>query len=226
MALQQSRVALEERDFLIATHERSEAALAGHASALTTGLESAAANVEALFTRYRLHASSNSDQSWHACPAHTVVLLLKTSQLFSWAAAAILIRILPVRQVQGTMGITVAAAPRPIMRAVCRTCHWKVSQLAAAEVALPELKVNVAAGWMLATAGRQPTALQWRIFAAQQSPAWETCRQRLKLPCPRSSSAPAKSRLHLTPTCSGRLLTWPVCRCKHPRKMYSQASAL
>jgi hypothetical protein len=50
-ALQQSRVALEERDFLIATHERSEAALAGHAATLTSGLQSAAANVEALFTR-------------------------------------------------------------------------------------------------------------------------------------------------------------------------------
>lgn len=50
-ALQQSRVALEERDFLIATHERSEAALAGHATGLTSGLQSAAANIEALFTR-------------------------------------------------------------------------------------------------------------------------------------------------------------------------------
>ncbi|BDA48169.1 Kinesin-like protein KIN-5C [Coccomyxa sp. Obi] len=50
-ALQQSRVALEERDFLIATHERSEAALAGHAAGLTSGLRSAATNIEALFNR-------------------------------------------------------------------------------------------------------------------------------------------------------------------------------
>ncbi len=50
-ALQQSRVALEERDFLIATHERSEAALADHANGLTSGLQSAAANIEALFNR-------------------------------------------------------------------------------------------------------------------------------------------------------------------------------
>ena len=51
-ALQQSRLACEERDYLIATHERSEAALASHASALTAELQQAAANMSSLFDRY------------------------------------------------------------------------------------------------------------------------------------------------------------------------------
>ena len=51
-ALQQSRLACEERDYLIATHERSEAALASHASALTAELQQAAANMSSLFNRY------------------------------------------------------------------------------------------------------------------------------------------------------------------------------
>ncbi len=51
-ALQQSRLACEERDYLIATHERSEAALASHASALTAELQQAAASMSSLFNRY------------------------------------------------------------------------------------------------------------------------------------------------------------------------------
>ena len=51
-ALQQSRLACEERDYLIATHERSEAALASHASALTEELQQAAANMSSLYNRY------------------------------------------------------------------------------------------------------------------------------------------------------------------------------
>ena len=50
-ALQQSRLACEERDYLIATHERSEAALASHAGALTTELQQAANNMTSLFNR-------------------------------------------------------------------------------------------------------------------------------------------------------------------------------
>ncbi len=42
---------MEERDFLIAAHERSEAALAGHANCLTENLQAAAANIEQLFIR-------------------------------------------------------------------------------------------------------------------------------------------------------------------------------
>lgn len=51
-ALQQSRLACEERDYVIATHERSEAALASHASALTAELEHAAVSMSNLFNRY------------------------------------------------------------------------------------------------------------------------------------------------------------------------------
>jgi len=50
-ALQQSRLACEERDYLIATHERSEAALASHAGALTTELQQAANDMTSLFNR-------------------------------------------------------------------------------------------------------------------------------------------------------------------------------
>jgi hypothetical protein len=42
---------VEERDFLIAAHERSEAALAGHAGSLTGNLQTAAAHIEQLFAR-------------------------------------------------------------------------------------------------------------------------------------------------------------------------------
>jgi hypothetical protein len=41
-ALAAARTALEERDFLIAAHGRSEAALAGHAAELAAGLAAAA----------------------------------------------------------------------------------------------------------------------------------------------------------------------------------------
>ena len=50
-ALQQSRLACEERDYLITTHERSEAALASHAGALTNDLQQAVDNMESLFNR-------------------------------------------------------------------------------------------------------------------------------------------------------------------------------
>lgn len=53
-ALQQSRLACEERDYLIATHERSEAALAGHAGSLTSELQQAAGNMASLFDRQAL----------------------------------------------------------------------------------------------------------------------------------------------------------------------------
>ena len=51
-ALQQSQLACEERNYLIATHERSEAALASHASALTAELQQAAVNMSSLFDRH------------------------------------------------------------------------------------------------------------------------------------------------------------------------------
>lgn len=51
-ALQQSRLACEERDYLIATHERSEAALAGHAGALTDELQRASDSMASLFSRH------------------------------------------------------------------------------------------------------------------------------------------------------------------------------
>ena len=56
-ALQQSRLACEERDYLIATHERSEAALAGHAGSLTSELQQAADNMARLFDRQALQNS-------------------------------------------------------------------------------------------------------------------------------------------------------------------------
>ena len=55
-ALQQSRLACEERDYLIATHERSEAALASHAGSLTSELQQAANNMASLFDRQALHS--------------------------------------------------------------------------------------------------------------------------------------------------------------------------
>ena len=54
-ALQQSRLACEERDYLIATHERSEAALASHAGSLTSELQQAADNMASLFDRQAPH---------------------------------------------------------------------------------------------------------------------------------------------------------------------------
>ena len=59
-ALQQSRLACEERDYLIATHERSEAALAGHAGALTDELQRASDSMASLFSRHVGRPSSQS----------------------------------------------------------------------------------------------------------------------------------------------------------------------
>ena len=50
-ALTTARQGIQERDFLIATHERSEHALAGHANVLCNELDSAAHEVTALFDR-------------------------------------------------------------------------------------------------------------------------------------------------------------------------------
>ena len=51
-ALAAARRALEERDFLIAAHGRSEAALAAHAAELSAGLAAAAADTQLLFDRH------------------------------------------------------------------------------------------------------------------------------------------------------------------------------
>ncbi|KAK9822824.1 hypothetical protein WJX81_005423 [Elliptochloris bilobata] len=56
-ALGAARRALEERDFLIAAHGRSEAALAEHADALAAGLAAAAADMQLLFERLGAAAS-------------------------------------------------------------------------------------------------------------------------------------------------------------------------
>ena len=50
-ALNTARQGIQERDFLIATHERSEHALAGHASSLCSELDGAAQEVTSLFDR-------------------------------------------------------------------------------------------------------------------------------------------------------------------------------
>ena len=50
-ALNVARQGIQERDFLIATHERSEHALAGHANSLCSDLDSAAQEVNHLFDR-------------------------------------------------------------------------------------------------------------------------------------------------------------------------------
>lgn len=46
-----ARLGIQERDFLIATHERCESALASHANSLTTELDGAAQEVTMLFDR-------------------------------------------------------------------------------------------------------------------------------------------------------------------------------
>ena len=50
-ALNTARQGIQERDFLIATHERSEHALAGHANSLCSELDGAAQDMAALFDR-------------------------------------------------------------------------------------------------------------------------------------------------------------------------------
>ena len=50
-ALEQARVALQERDFLIVAHERSEDALASHALELTSRLDVACGDVTSLAER-------------------------------------------------------------------------------------------------------------------------------------------------------------------------------
>lgn len=55
-ALDRARLGLQERDFLVVAHERSEAALAGHARELTAKLQGACADVSALSHRYCLAA--------------------------------------------------------------------------------------------------------------------------------------------------------------------------
>ena len=49
--LDRARVGLQERDFLIVAHERSEDALAGHALDLTAKLDVACADVKTLSNR-------------------------------------------------------------------------------------------------------------------------------------------------------------------------------
>lgn len=53
-SLQASKTAIQERDFLIATLERAEAALAGHAEHLTCNMVAAAADLNSVVTRYAL----------------------------------------------------------------------------------------------------------------------------------------------------------------------------
>ena len=50
-ALNMARLGIQERDFLVATHERCEGALASHATSLTTELDGAAQEVTSLFDR-------------------------------------------------------------------------------------------------------------------------------------------------------------------------------
>ena len=51
-ALNTARQGIQERDFLIATHERSEHALANHANSLCSDMDGAAQEMTALFDRY------------------------------------------------------------------------------------------------------------------------------------------------------------------------------
>jgi hypothetical protein len=53
-----ARVDIEEREALILAHATAEASLAGHALGLTAGLDGAAANIGALFQRWRCCAHS------------------------------------------------------------------------------------------------------------------------------------------------------------------------
>lgn len=50
--LRQARLAIQERDHAIATHQRCEAALAGHAGTLNEALADAVADVALLFQRW------------------------------------------------------------------------------------------------------------------------------------------------------------------------------
>lgn len=50
-ALNTARQGIQERDFLIATHERSEQALAQHANSLCSDMDGAAQEMTALFDR-------------------------------------------------------------------------------------------------------------------------------------------------------------------------------
>ena len=50
--LEAAQLAIQERDFAISTQQRCEAALAGHAGALTDALAGAAADVALLFQRW------------------------------------------------------------------------------------------------------------------------------------------------------------------------------
>lgn len=50
--LRQAQLAVQERDYAIATHQRCEAALAGHAGALNEALLGAVADVALLFQRW------------------------------------------------------------------------------------------------------------------------------------------------------------------------------
>jgi hypothetical protein len=56
-ALQAAKTAIQERDFMIATLERAETALAGHADHLTLSLVAAAGDLQAVVTR---HAAAGS----------------------------------------------------------------------------------------------------------------------------------------------------------------------
>ena len=51
-ALNTARQGIQERDFLIATHERSEHALANHANSLCSDMDGAEQEMTALFDRY------------------------------------------------------------------------------------------------------------------------------------------------------------------------------
>jgi hypothetical protein len=56
-ALQAAKTAIQERDFMIATLERAETALAGHADHLTSSLVAAAGDLKAAVTRQAAAAS-------------------------------------------------------------------------------------------------------------------------------------------------------------------------
>ena len=68
-ALAAARRALEERDFLIAAHGRSEAALAEHADALAAGLAALTADTQLLFERCAPSAQGAApDVMYHNSP--------------------------------------------------------------------------------------------------------------------------------------------------------------
>ena len=76
--LQQAQLAIQERDYAIATQQRCEAALAQHAGALNEALAGATADVALLFQRW--------DEKNELEDANTALVQVGPSSSMVWAA--------------------------------------------------------------------------------------------------------------------------------------------